>query len=502
MLCLILLCLTIAICSPSLVQPAFAAYRDYTTFIESFKSLQTAYPTLVSYEVVGNTVKGQSILMFKIGNPNGGKVLIDGAIHGNEHPGSELLYFFAKWLLTSSDPLAKRILTRNYVLLIPAVNVDNYGKARKNANGVDLNRNFATGWESSGSTNPSSEYYRGSAPLSEPESQTLVRVFKKWKPSFYINLHTGDSILYGSKYCNSEYYSDLYQKMVELANQRQVASYPFQSIYGKGYALSDAAQEGITSFLLELFNAGQVTYQEVQTTHLQKFIQVAAVLCEESARYLPEFEDGFETGNFNAWSGLMISSGGKAAVSNVKPYKGVYSARFETAAISSGTIRACVYKKIDETSIVYARAYFYIDAGLPLNDNDDRITLIQILGSNGGIIANLQIRRVNGKDSFAILAYDKLASTTAVYPQTKTWYCLDFYIKIDSAQGVVKAYVNGVERISITNINTARYGKVSVIRFGLANSINVQHNVITYCDSAKISTSYIGPLPEMKEGSN
>jgi murein tripeptide amidase MpaA len=98
------------------------------------------------------------------------------------------------------------------VLLIPAVNVDNYAKARKNANGVDLNRNFATGWESGGSKDPSSEYHRGSAPLSESGSQTLVGGFKQWKPSFYINLHTGDSILYGSKYCNSEYYSDLYQK--------------------------------------------------------------------------------------------------------------------------------------------------------------------------------------------------------------------------------------------------------------------------------------------------
>jgi predicted deacylase len=479
-----------------MVQPVCAAYRDYNTFIESFKNLQAAYPTLVSYEVVGKTVQNKDILIFKIGNPSGGRVLIDGAIHGCENLGSELLYFYTKWLLTSSDPLAKRILMKNYMLLIPALNVDGYGKWRKNANGVDLNRNFATNWQCAGSTDPSSSYYRGPAPLSEPESQTLVQIFKKWKPSFYMNLHRGGSILYGSKYFNSTYYSILHSKMKTLARERQVASYDFQTIWGAGYAMSDAAKAGITSFLLEIVGWQEITLQQIETELLPKFIPIVAVLCQECEidQVLPEFEDGFETGNFNAWSGLTITSGGKAAVSNAKPYKGAYSARFETVAISSGTVRACVYKKINENSIVYARAYFYVDAGLPLSDNDDRFTLIQFLGGNGGIIANLQIRRVNGRDSFAILAYDKLAATTAVYPQTKTWYCLEFYIKVDPAQGAVKAYINGVERISITNINTARYGEVSVIRFGLANSINVQHNVIAYCDSAKISTSYIGPI--------
>ncbi|MEM4733384.1 MAG: M14 family zinc carboxypeptidase, partial [Candidatus Bathyarchaeia archaeon] len=122
-------------------------YRDYDSYIASFKNLANSYPNLITYEAIGKTVLGKEILMFKIGNPAGGKVLFDGAIHGWESLGGELLYLYAKWLLTSRDPLAYRILSRDYTLLIPAPNTDGYNKWRTNANHVDLNRNFATNWE-------------------------------------------------------------------------------------------------------------------------------------------------------------------------------------------------------------------------------------------------------------------------------------------------------------------------------------------------------------------
>lgn len=69
--------------------------------------------------------------MFRIGNPNGGRVLFDGAMHGNEAAGSELLYSLAVWLLDSNDSLANEILVRTCTLLIPVVNVDKENIQRK-----------------------------------------------------------------------------------------------------------------------------------------------------------------------------------------------------------------------------------------------------------------------------------------------------------------------------------------------------------------------------------
>ena len=257
-------------------------YRDYDTFMAAFLTLAKDYPNLVTYETVGETVENRDIIIFKIGNPEGCRVLIDGTMHGSESMGGELLYFYAEWLLTSDDPLAESILARAYTLLIPALNVDEYNNVRKNANGVDLNRNFATNWEYAGSTNPDSENYRGPAPLSEPESQTTINVFQTYSPHFYVNLHMWAGPYYaGSHYGNRTYYSLLVDKIDSLSRERGVTPYPYYGEFGgAGMAISDAARAGVTSFLIELTEQ-IVSLSEIETVILPTFIPIAAVLTQE-----------------------------------------------------------------------------------------------------------------------------------------------------------------------------------------------------------------------------
>ena len=473
-------------------------YRDYETFMEAFMSLANAYPELVTYETIGKSVEDQDIIMFKIGNIAGGRVLFDGAMHGTENMGGELLYFYAEWLLTSNDPLANRILARDYTLLIPVLNIEGMQRfERKNANGVDLNRNFATNWENGGSTDPDSEMYRGPAPLSEPESQTLVNVFQTYEPSFYVNVHMWAGPYYaGSSYQNRTYYRLLVDKIESLSEELEVTSYDYHGEFrGSGLAISDAACVGVTSFLIEL---GRTIYplSEIETVVLPRFIPIAVVLSQEcEGEHAPEalFEDGFESGDFGAWSGLTVTSGDDAIVAQTSSCYGEYGAKFQTYSIASGTKRACVYKNIDESPVVYARGYFYIAEGLPLVDTDDRFTLLQFLGSGKNIICNLQVRRVQGEDRFAILASTgDMQTTTAVYPTSDTWYCLELFAQIHATEITIKAYIDGVEHLSLTHIDTTVLGNIFTIRFGLANSINVQHKVVVYGDNAVFSTSYNG----------
>jgi predicted deacylase len=77
------------------------------------------------YFSVGKTYGGEDIWMFTVGNPEGGRVLWDGELHGNEDKGSELLFLMATWLLESGDKYAARILQDNYVMFIPIVNSNN-----------------------------------------------------------------------------------------------------------------------------------------------------------------------------------------------------------------------------------------------------------------------------------------------------------------------------------------------------------------------------------------
>jgi hypothetical protein len=220
-----------------------------------------------------------------------------------------------------------------------------------------------------------------------------------------------------------------------------------------------------------------------------------------SIYYVPEamilFEDGFESGNFAAWNGAYITSDDDATVALTYPYQGVYHGCFETGAIDSGVKYAYCYKALSPTvSEVYARAYFYIVDGLPLNDNDDRFGLISF-EVGGQAQCTFRVYRSGGVDKFNVVGYNGVStvsrSTDAVYPVEGRWYCLEFYIKVHGTSGEYRAWIDGVEQITVTNLDTTHYGTgVTLVRFGLTYTANVQHSVRVYCDSAVISTCYVG----------
>jgi hypothetical protein len=197
-------------------------FTSKSDMISQWKNLCDAHPLYASYEVIGKTVEQRDIWMFKIGNPNGGKVMYDGEGHGTEDSGTEVLYKFCKWLLESGDSTAQRILDRNYHLIVPVLNVDR--SDRGNAHGVDLNRNGVYGWGQSGSSDPAAEDYRGPSAGSEPETQALRAVWDVYRPSIYVNTHHGyHSIL---KVDNGS----LEQKVVDLYKQNSAtmgSDYPY-----------------------------------------------------------------------------------------------------------------------------------------------------------------------------------------------------------------------------------------------------------------------------------
>jgi hypothetical protein len=125
--------------------------------------------------------------------------MFDGACHGNEIVGSEVLYYYAVWLLQEVEQMSTEILHRKLTLIVPIVNMDGYPNVRKNAHGVDLNRNFSWNWNGTASTgggvsdDPNSGNYRGPSPSSEPETKAYEQFWSKYKPQQYLNLHTFDS---------------------------------------------------------------------------------------------------------------------------------------------------------------------------------------------------------------------------------------------------------------------------------------------------------------------
>lgn len=251
-----------------------APYRDKAEYYTLFDQLTALNPSLMSSQRIGYTVNGFTLKVYKIGNPNGGKVLIDGCIHGKSWAASELLWIYVNWLLAGS-PEATRILERNYTLIVPCINVDVIWYGRPNANRVDLNRNFETNWEL-GNPDPTAYDYRGPAPLSEPETQAMRSLFERERPRIYLNHHTWGGDYWGgfgtpdqTAFNNSV--NNLYQ---ELAQQRGVTPYPYQSGgLGPGYATSDAAVfGGSNSFAIEVFKSGEYdVYSPPPLSELQTY---------------------------------------------------------------------------------------------------------------------------------------------------------------------------------------------------------------------------------------
>jgi carboxypeptidase T len=167
-----------------------ALFGDYAAYSELEDRWRHLASSLGGTEgVAGRSVEGRPVWRFDLGtrDPSAPTILITALIHGVEVIGSVALY-------EAFRGFASELLETNRVVLMPIVNPDacaanldrlqsgRLAYQRRNARGVDLNRNFppvagAKSWHPfSGSSLRLSPYYRGPAPLSEPESRAVAAV--------------------------------------------------------------------------------------------------------------------------------------------------------------------------------------------------------------------------------------------------------------------------------------------------------------------------------------
>jgi protein MpaA len=134
--------------------------------------------------VIGHTVLGRPIEAVHFTPPDYARprppALLFGAIHGDEAVTQLMLERLA-------DELIERPPGRD-TWIIPCVNVDGVlAGTRDNANGVDLNRNFATAnWGNA----PRPGYHPGAAAEDQPETQALVSLIERVGAHRLIALHS------------------------------------------------------------------------------------------------------------------------------------------------------------------------------------------------------------------------------------------------------------------------------------------------------------------------
>ena len=257
------------------------SYRSRDQLISDFNALETQYPTFVSHEYIGKTVRGSNIPLFKVGNPLGGRVMFIGATHGDEPLGSEVLYYFCRWLLERQEPTyADQFLSKTLFLIVPIFNMDNYRVTRKNANAVDLNRNFPVGWGGSGSSaDPTAYNYKGTTASSEPETKTMLTTLEKWKPSFLLDIHqfAGPYFARPSNYASVtptdvERHNTIATAIRSLSTIRTTFALPYLYL-GIGGCLADSSYKigNAISYLTE-FESSSPAYADIVPIYLPRFL--------------------------------------------------------------------------------------------------------------------------------------------------------------------------------------------------------------------------------------
>jgi len=130
--------------------------------------------------VLGKSVRGRPITAWHlddrpIGNRRGPTVVLIATMHGNEGAPRQILQALR----------GARAIHGVDLWLVPVYNPDGLAaRHRRNAHGVDLNRNYPYRW-----ADLDGSYESGPRPASEPETRAMMRFLRDVRPDYVLSFH-------------------------------------------------------------------------------------------------------------------------------------------------------------------------------------------------------------------------------------------------------------------------------------------------------------------------
>ena len=208
---------------------------DYANLKKTLRELAERYPFLV-IDSLSKSACGREIPVIKLGRARE-YVLLAAAFHGSEHITSNVLLRFIEQVADSVSRNSeiggfnmRKVLMGRGVIFVPVVNPDGveiamHGSAaamhlrglvervskgdtthwNANARGVDINHNFDADWatlhkaeQEAGIFGPAPTRYGGHKPMSECESEALVKLCRTYKIRHAVALHSQGEVIYWS----------------------------------------------------------------------------------------------------------------------------------------------------------------------------------------------------------------------------------------------------------------------------------------------------------------
>lgn len=210
---------------------AYAGFYKYQDMLDALDAMVAQYPNLITARAVvpnttfntDSTFHGNYVYYVKISNgataaddltkPN----VLYTAIHHAREPMSMSQTLFYMWYLLenyATNEEVQFLVDSTEMFFVPCLNPDGYlineaddpsgfGMHRKNGRpvgtfnpGVDLNRNYSYGWNTTGvSTNTNNDTYPGTSAFSEPETQSMKYLAETYGFVSAFNAHTYGNLL-------------------------------------------------------------------------------------------------------------------------------------------------------------------------------------------------------------------------------------------------------------------------------------------------------------------
>ncbi|KAK7101630.1 carboxypeptidase B-like [Littorina saxatilis] len=198
-------------------------YRSYAQYIDGLRSLRSQYSNLMRFDESGNsvprnkTIEGRIIHFVELGANLDSRpvIMLEVNIHAREWVTSASDFYMIDSLVSNygSDADATFLLDNFHLVIIPVANPDGYEFSRTSSNtrlwrknrryvggifscyGVDLNRNFNAFWQGSGYC--TSDSYPGTSYNSEPETNAVESIFRRFQNNMviYLPVHCYSQVL-------------------------------------------------------------------------------------------------------------------------------------------------------------------------------------------------------------------------------------------------------------------------------------------------------------------